>query len=384
MPYNPSHFVLTTLVVIYASSVLASRSHPRHYSSNHCPSFVGDNKNYGAETLAILSQHDISYWPSNIDDCLRPELRLRPDASTYYLHDGQFYDKSCLKTLAYLVEPDERAVCRTQSDCHHARGYDNECLVQLSLDQDFNFNFEEMRRQELEWKEFVCHGKTLDQCGREHSLWWRNRFPSSRDDCRIHERADQREDVWNGNWIPWSIGPHGTLYDDDCLSRFANRLGMENPGNCTRDSTYVIHEAREASRVELPKTLLYAPDPSRIQPHTVSPTPVTPVTTYIPAPTDAPVSWEGKRSDIPPSPVRTLTQTVNVIASSLPLVSRAQGSTTGVDEWSCMWRVYVALPDLAPGMFDASFGSATIDKSSLVTQRIAEGELEGSECSDGT
>lgn len=383
MPYNPRYLVLTILVVICASSVLASRRHPRHYSSNHRPSFVGDNKDYRAEAMTILSQYDTSYWPSNTDDCLRPEL-LRPDASAYYLHDGQFYDKRCLKTLAYLVEPEERAACRTQSDCHHARGYDNECLMQLSLDQDFDFSFGEMRRQELEWKKFVCHGKTLDQCGRDHSPWWRSRFPSSHDDCRIHKRADQRQDTLNDNWVPWSIDPHGTLYDSDCLSRFANRLGMENPGNCTQANTYVIHEAREAPRVELPKTLLYAANPSGIQPHTLLPTRVTqiatPATTYIPIPTDDSVGWERKRDDIPPSPVRTLTQTANVLASSLPLVSRAQGSATDVDEWSCMWDVYVALPDPAPGMFDASFGGATIDK----TQRVAEGKSEGSECSDAT
>ena len=386
MPYNPRYLVLAALVVISAGSVLASRRHPRHYSS-HRPSFVGNNKGHRAEAMTILSQYDTSYWPSNTGDCLTPELHLRPDASVYYLHDGQSYDKRCLKVLVYLVEPEERAACRTQSDCHHARGYDNECLIRLSFDQGFDFNFEEIRRQELEWKKFVCHGKTLGQCGRGHSPWWRSRFPSSLDDCRIHKRAGRRQDSSNDNWVPWSTGPRGTRYDKDCLSRFANRLGMENPGNCSEANTYVNHEAREAPSVELPKTLLYATDPSGIQPHIVFPTRATqvatPVTTYIPIPTDGPVGWEGKRDDLPPSPIRTLTQTANVLASSLPLVSRAQGSVTDVDEWSCMWDVYVTLPNPAPGMFDASFGSATIDKMSLVTQGMVEVK-EGSECSDAT
>ena len=381
---SPRLLVLTTLIVIGAGSVLASRRHPRHYSSNHRSSFVGDNRYHRAQATTILSQYDTSYWPSNTGDCLRPELRLDPDASAYYLHDGQFYDKPCLESLAYLVEPDERAACRTQSDCHHARGYDNECLMQLSFDQGFEFNFEEMRRQELEWKEFACHGKTLDQCGRDHSPWWISRFPSSRDDCRIHKRANQSQDASNDNWVPWSIGPRGTLYDDDCLSRFAIRLGMEDPGTCTQANTYVIHKAREAPPVELPKTLLHAPNPSGVQPHIVFPTRVTqiatPVATYIPIPTDHPVDWGGKRGNTPPSPVRTLTRTANILASSLPLVSRAQGSATGSNEWSCMWDVYIVLPDPVLGMFDASFGSATIDK----TQRIAKGQLEGGECSDAT
>ena len=385
MPHNPRYLFLTTLVVIYASSVLASRRHPRHYSK-HRPSFVGDNNDYRAGAMTILSQYDTSYWPSNTGDCLTPELHLRPDASVYYIHDGQFYEKHCLKTLVYLVEPEERAACRTQSDCHRTRGYDNECLMRLSFDQGFDFNFEEIRRQELEWKKFVCHGKTLGQCGRDHSPWWRSRFPSSRDDCRIHERAGQRQDASNDNWVPWSIGPRGTLYDNDCLSRFANRLGMENPGNCTQ-ANHVIHQAREAPSVEPPKTLLYATDPSGIQPHVVFPARATqiatPVATYIPIPTDAPVYQKRRRDDIPPSPARTITRTTNVLASSLPLSSRAQGSIADVDEWSCMWDVYVTLPDPAPGMFDASFGGATIDKMLLVTQGMVEVQ-EGSECSDAT
>ena len=376
MLYNPRYLLLTTLVVIYASSVLASRRHPRHYSK-HRPSFVGDNKDYRAEAMTILSQYDASYWPSNTGDCVTPELHLRPDASVYYIHDGQFYDKHCLKTLVYLVEPEERAACRTQSDCHRARGYDNECLMRLSFDQGFDFNFEEIGWQELEWKKFVCHGKTLGQCGQDHSPWWRSRFPSSRDDCRIHKRAGQRQDASNDKWVPWSIGPRETLYDNDCLSRFANRLGMENPGNCTQ-ANHVIHKAREAPSVELPKTLLYATDPSGIQPYVVFPTRATqfatPVATY---------GRERRRGDIPPSPVRTLARTTNVPASSLPLVGRAQGSVDDVDEWSCMWDVYVTLPDPAPGMFDASFGSATIDKMLLVTQEMVEVQ-EGSECSDAT
>lgn len=391
MLYNARNLVLTTLVVTYASSALASRRHPRYYSSNHRPSFVGGDRSYRTKVMTIFPEYDTSYWPSNTDDCLRSEASLRPDSPAYYLHDGQFYDKRCLKALAYLVEPEERAVCRTQSDCRYTRGYDNECLIQLSFDQGFDFDFEEMKRQELEWKEFVCHGRTLDQCGRDHSPWWRSRFPSSRDDCRVHAQVEKRkQDASNDNWVPWSIGPRGVLYDNDCLSRFANRLGMENPKNCTQTNTYVTHEAREVPHMELPKTLLYATSPSGIQPHLVFPTgisnpdrlTVTPVNTDIPTLAGVPVHWESKRGDIPPSPVRTLTQTANILATSLPLVSRAQVSITDVDEWSCVWDVYVTLPDPASGMFDATFGGATIDKTPFATQRIAEEKLEGNECGD--
>jgi hypothetical protein len=381
--------LLTTLVVICTGSVLASRRHPRHYSSHHRPSFAWDNKRHRTKTTTI---DDTSYWPSKPDDCLKPEGHLRPDSPTHYLHDDQSYDKRCLKTLAYLVEPEERAACRTQSDCHYARGYDDECLMRSVFYQRFDFNFEEMMRQELEWKKFVCHGKTLDQCGRGHSPWWRSRFPSSPDDCRIHERVDKRrQDTSDDNWVQWSIGPHGILYDNDCLSRFANRLGMENPRNCTRSSTYTTHEPREAPpSVELPKTLLSPTAPSGLQPRLALPTDIaepdslvaTPSTTSIPTSTDIPIDRERKRDNIPQSPVHTVTQTADVLASSLPLASRAQGSVNDVDEWSCIWDVYITLPDIAPRMFDAALGDTIIDKTPLAVQWVAEGELRANECDD--
>jgi len=391
MPYIARNIVLTTLLAICASSVLASRRHP--------PSYIEDNKNYHTKIKPVFPEYDTSQWPSNTDDCLRPGAPLYSDTPALYLHDGQFYDKSCLKTLAYLVEPEERTACRTQSDCHYARGYDNECLIQLSLEQCFDFDFEEMRRQELEWKESVCRGKTLDQCGRDHSSWWRSYFPSSRDDCLIHGKAGKRGQGGPGdNWVPWSIGPHGTLYDDDCLSRFANRLGMENSGNCTQTNTYVTHEAHEAPPVELPKTLVYATGPSEIQPHLEVLTDVAnlnhltamPVTTHIPTPEDSianiiptgiPAIQKRKGNGTSPSPVHALTQTVKTLTTPLPLVNRAQRSAT--DGWSCMWDVNVTLPDSAPGMFDFAFGDSAADETPLVTQRIFKGVLEDlSECSD--
>ena len=388
MPYTTRNTVLTTLLVICASSVLASHRHTRHYSSNHHPSYVGGNKDYRAEADTVSLEYDTPSWPSNTDDCLRSEVRLGPNAPVWYIHDGQLYDKSCLKTLVYLVEAEERAACRTQNDCHHSRGYDNECLIQLSFDRGFGFNFGEMRQRELEWKKSACRGSTLDQCGRNHSFWWRSRFPSSRDDCHIHREADNKaQGDPSDSWVSWSVGPHGALYDNDCLSRFANRLGMENPGNCTQINAYVTHEAREVSPVEFPKTLVRAPGPSGIQPHLEFPTAITdptglnatPLSTFIPTPKDpvtdimskpfptsTPDGLEGKRDDIPTSPIRTFTNTADTLPTSLPLVSRAQDSTT--DEWSCMWNVYITLPDPAPGMFDVAFGNATVGNTPLVTQ----------------
>ena len=400
--WSTARNLVLALVVTSSSSALASRRHPRYYSSNHHPSYVAGSKSYHSGANTIFPGYETFHLPSNTDDCLRPGVRPLPDAPAWYLHDGKIYDKSCLKALVYLVEPEERATCRTQSDCHYSRGYDDGCLIRLSLDHGFDINFEEMRRQELEWKRSVCHGTTLDQCGREHSSWWRSRFPSSRDDCRIHGEADKNlQDCSGDNWVPWSVGPHGTLYDNDCLSRYANRLGMENPGNCTQTNTY---EAREAPSVpvELPKTLVYATGPSGIQPHLEFPTAVTNpsglaptlVTTYIPTSEDSvtdiihkplttgiPDDLKREGNDIPRPPVRTPTEIVNSLPTSLPLVSRAQESTT--KEWSCLWGVDAVLPDPAPGMFDAIFGNATVDKESSAPQRVVKGELKDlSGCSD--
>jgi len=399
MWYTARNLVLT-LAVTSSGSALASRRHPRYYSSNRHPSYVGGDKSHRTGASTTFPEYETSHWPSNTGDCLRPRVHTLPDTPAWYLHDGKLYEKSCLKTLAYLVEPEERAACRTQSHCHYSRGYDDGCLVQLSLDYGFDFDFEEMRRQELEWKGSLCHGKTLDQCGRDHSFWWRSRFPSSRDDCRIRGQADRNwQDGSGGSWVPWSVGPHGTLYDNDCLSRYANRLGMEDPGNCTQTN---IREAREAPPLELPKTLVHATGPSGIQPHLEFPTGVTnpsglaptPITTYIPTLEDSITSitpeslttgivdgLRRERKDIPPPPVRTPTEIANALPTSLQLVRRSQDSAA--DGWSCMWDVDVTLPDPAQGMFDIAFGDATVDKVPLVAQRIGEGELEDlSECSD--
>lgn len=395
-----ARYLVLTLAVTSLSSVLASRRHPRYYSPNHHPSYVGGDKNHRTGASTIFPEYEVSHWPSNTDDCLRPGVRPLPDAPSWYLHGGKLYEKTCLKTLVYLVEPEERVACRTQSDCHYSRGYDDACLFRLSLDYGFDFDFEEMMRQELEWKGSVCHGKTLDQCGRDHSSWWRSRFPSSRDDCRIRGQAGRKwQDGSGDNWVPWSVDPHGTLYDNDCLSRYANRLGMENPGNCTQLN---VREAREPPPVELPKTLVYATGPSGIRPHLEFPTGVanpsglalTPVTTHIPTlkgsitditpeplTTGIPNDLKKGKKNIPPPPVRTPTEVANALPTSLQLVGRTQTSAT--DEWSCMWDVDVTLPDPAPRMFDIAFGNATVDKVPPVAQRIGDGELEDlSGCSD--
>jgi hypothetical protein len=394
MAYRTRGLVLTTLVVICANCVLASHHNPRFLSSHRHQSFLKDNQDYLGVEAKLTSQYNTFQWPSNTEDCLRFGDRFTPDAPAWYLRDGQIYDRHCLKTLMYLVEPEERAVCRTQSGCHDARGYDNDCLVQLSFDQGFSFDLEETKRQELEWKRFVCRGKTLDQCGYDHSLWWRSLFPSSRDDCRIRGRFGKgREDVSSDNWVPWSIGPNGTAYDTDCLSRFANRLRMENPGNCTQANNYVIQKSRDVPPAEIPKTLLHASNPSGIQPDLEFPTGLTdpgrltatPVTTHLsedpikeitPEPHATDISdLRKKRNRIPPSPIRTLAETVNgPVPTLLPPVNRAQGSAP--DEWSCLWDVNVTLPDFAPRMFDVAFGNTTVYEIPLGSQRIMKGELE--------
>lgn len=400
MAYRTINLASVALVVACASSVLASRHNPRFYPSHRHPSFLGDNENHRAETKFTLSEHNTFRWPSNPEDCLRFGVSFTTDAPAWYLRDGQVYDRRCLKTLAYLVEPEERTVCRTQNSYHDARGYDSDCLIQLSFDQGFSFDLEGTRRQELEWKKLVCHGKTIDQCGRDHSLWWRNLFPSSRNDCRIRGWVS-KEKVSGDNWVIRSIGPNGTAYDADCLSRFAYRLGMENPGNCTQTNNHVIHNGRDVSLTEIPKTLVHATNPSITRPDLEFPTGVTdpgpltatpdtthiplsedPITGIIPEPltTDIPGLRRRKRKGIPPSPVRTPNETADALApTSLPLVDRAEGFAP--DEWSCMWDVNVTLPDPAPRMFDAIFGDSTVDEISLGTRKILKGEPDSlSEC----
>lgn len=396
MVYRTINLTLTALVVVCTSSVLASRHHPRSHSSHRNPSFLGYNENYRAEAKLAFSEFDTFRWPSSTADCLRSKVRVTPDGPARYLHDGQVYDRHCLKTLAYLVGPDERAVCRKQSDCHDVRGYDDDCLIRLSFDQSLSLDLEGTRRQELEWKQLTCHGKTLDQCGRDHSLWWRSLFPSSLDDCRIRGwTGKEREGAPSDNWVPWSIGPNGATYDTDCLSRFASRLEMKNPGNCTQTNNYVIHNHRDVPPTEIPETLVHAPNPSGIRPDLEFPTTLvdpdhltaTPVPTYIPMSED-PVTdimheplttgiprLRRKRSDIPPSPVRTLAETADaIVPTSLPLVNRAQSSDP--DEWSCMWDVNVTLPDFSPRMFDAVFGNSTVDEIRLGARKILKGEPE--------
>jgi hypothetical protein len=177
---------------------------------------------------------------------------------------------------------------------------------------------------------------------------------------------------------------------------------MENPGNCTQTNSYVIHNRRDVPPVEIPKTLVHATNPSGATPDLelltsltdpgrLTFTPVTaniplseePIKGVIPEPLTTGIpNLRRMRSDVPPSPVRTLVETADVLTpTSLPLVNRAQDSAP--DEWSCMWDVNITLPDFAPRMFDAAFDGATVNEMLLGTQRILEGEVENpSECVD--
>ena len=197
-----------------------------------------------------LHKRDWEY-PASTDDC-----RLSSDSTgsstPSYTHDGHEYSEACLSSLALSVPFEDRKSCRTET-----RGYDEECLFRKAFDEDWTFDLEKAKEDELTWR--AAHPSSAS------SDAWRTQFPSAIVDCfvlvellpeiKVEKRGadggeEGGEDVQEGKregtsdglsgWSPYSTLPTGDTVANDCIALLVLRAKIViDLGTCPADKTIV-------------------------------------------------------------------------------------------------------------------------------------------------
>jgi len=173
---------------------------------------LGERSN-GKVYPTTLGKRDWQY-PTSTKDCLMSEV---PDKSKTlsYTHDGQEYSQDCLTRLAFLVPSEDRKSCRTTGV--DARGYEEECLFKKAFDDDWKFDVEKAKEDELAWRSANPTSSSSDA--------WRKKFPNAIADCRVDPRSQSGSE--RSGWNPYSIVPEsGDTLDDDCLSSLFISVGV--------------------------------------------------------------------------------------------------------------------------------------------------------------
>ena len=244
-----SRYLAFVLLALSATSVLAA---PAELPAVTVPDLsaitepiVGrsNNKVYSPNTL---HKRDWEY-PSSTKDCRISEV---PEDSTTlsYTHDGVEYSEECLTRLALSVPFEDRKSCRTTG--HEARGYDEECLFKKAFDEDWKFDLEKEKEEELAWR--AAHPSVPSS---DH---WRTHYPESVGDCKFKleiegelkiedgdkekdekekgKRAGEEKEVKGkkkdatktsealDGWKPYSVAPNGDKFDNECIVRLVIRL----------------------------------------------------------------------------------------------------------------------------------------------------------------
>lgn len=207
---------------------------------------VGPRSNGKVYSPNTLRKRDWQY-PTSTNDCRLSEV---PEDSTTlsYTHDGQEYSEECLTRLALSVPFENRESCRaTGAD---ARGYDEECLFKKAFDEDWKFDVEKAKEDELAWRAANPSASSSDA--------WRRQFPTAISDCivvdidvRISEKREvvgkNEEKVVKGGkkgttkssdamsgWSPYSVAPTGETLENDCLVRLLINAEIDlDLGTCT-------------------------------------------------------------------------------------------------------------------------------------------------------
>ena len=187
---------------------------------------LGERSNSGVYSRT-LGKRDWQY-PTSTKDCLMSEI---PDKSKTlpYTHDGQEYSQDCLTRLAFLVPSEDRKSCRTTGP--DARGYEEECLFKKAFDDDWKFDVEKAKEDELAWRSSNPSSPSSDA--------WRKKFPNAISDCRIDPKSEMKsseKEVKGGKkfssdeesgWNSYSVVPEsGEMLDDDCLSSLFISIGV--------------------------------------------------------------------------------------------------------------------------------------------------------------
>jgi len=187
-------------------------------------------------------------YPTSTEDCRLSEV---PDKSTTpsYTHDGKEYSEECLTRLALSVPFEDRKSCRTTGA--NARGYDEECLFKKAFDEDWKFDLEKAKEDELAWREANPSYSSSDA--------WRTHYPSAVSHCFIDIELDldlelnlvgdgkkeeggkkkgtKTSDGMDG-WTPYSTLPSGQTVDNDCILRLVLSAKIDiDLGTCSVKET---------------------------------------------------------------------------------------------------------------------------------------------------
>ena len=256
-----SRYLAFVLLALSATSVLAA---PAELPAVNIPdvSDITDSivarsngKVYSPNTL---HKRDWEY-PSSTKDCRISEV---PEDSTTlsYTHDGVEYSEECLTHLALSVPFEDRKACRTTGPDAH--GYDEECLFKKAFDEDWKYDLEKAKEEELAWRAENPSVPSSDH--------WRTQYPNSVGDCLFDielegeleivdgekekdekekgKRAGEQKEVKGkkkdttktsdglDGWKPYTVAPTGEKFDDECLVRLVIRLKIViDLGSCPAD-----------------------------------------------------------------------------------------------------------------------------------------------------
>lgn len=164
---------------------------------------LGERSNGKVYSSTALRKRDWQY-PSSTKDCLMSEVPGESKGPSY-TYDGKEYFQECLSRLALSVPAEERISCRaTGSDAH---GYDEQCLFKKAFVENWQFDVEKAKEQELAWRKDNPSSSSSDS--------WGYMFPSSVADCKVDPKTVKKS---SGDWNAFSTIPTGDVLSDDCMS----------------------------------------------------------------------------------------------------------------------------------------------------------------------
>jgi hypothetical protein len=251
-----SRYLAFVLLALSAATVLAAPAEvpsipPVPDLSTVTKPVVGARSNHKVYSPNTLHKRDWKY-PTSTRDCRMSEV---PEGSTTlsYTRDGTEYSEECLTSLALSVPFESRKSCRTTG--LGARGYDEECLFKKAFDEDWKFDVEKAKAEELAWRAVNPTRPSSDA--------WRTLFPATFADCAVvvevaadvevkrQVEGGEEKEVKGGKkvdttrtsdalrgWSPYSVTPAGDVFSADCLALLVLRAKIVvDLGTCPVEPT---------------------------------------------------------------------------------------------------------------------------------------------------
>ena len=147
-----------------------------------------------------------SLYPTSTEDCRSSGHSI----ARSYTHEGQEYSEECLSRLAFSVPPEKRQSCRTTGA---APGYDQDCLFEKAFAEDWKFDVEKAKEEELAYRSTSPSGAASDS--------WHTLFPVTVSDCLIEVSLEEGQVE-----VDISIGPNGETMATDCLVLLTLATGL--------------------------------------------------------------------------------------------------------------------------------------------------------------